>query len=182
MTTQARAGPWFRRRPGLTVAVGAALLLTVALLGVVLDDASVSVAMLYALPVSLVAMGCGRAGGIGTGLVAAGLVVVGVAGTSEALSWLAWLSQTVPVVMVGALLGDASERLARAEESRSRLEGRELRHRQAVEINDNLIQGMAAAKWSMEAGRVDAALVALEETLDRGQRLVSQLITDAERR
>jgi hypothetical protein len=49
-----------------------------------------------------------------------------------------------------------------------------------VEINDSLVQGMAAAKWSLEAGRVDNGLAALEETLDQGQRLVSQLIRDAD--
>jgi hypothetical protein len=86
----------------------------------------------------------------------------------------------VPLLLIGFLLGDASERLNRAEDERLRQEARELRHRQAVEINDSLVQGMAAAKWSLEAGRVDNGLAALEETLDQGQRLVSQLIRDAD--
>lgn len=56
---------------------------------------------------------------------------------------------------------------------------RELLHRQAVEVNDSLIQGMAAAKWAIEAGNHDLGLRTLEETIEAGQRMVSQLIRES---
>lgn len=177
----ARYRPWFRRRPRLTAAVGAVLFVAVAGGRVALgDDASVGLAMLYALPVSLIAMAWGRVAGVVAGLVAVGLLIgwAGVAGVE--MTWLGWISRIVPLLLIGFLLGDASERLNRAEDERLRQEARELRHRQAVEINDSLVQGMAAAKWSLEAGRIDTGLAALEETLDQGQKLVSELIRDAE--
>ncbi|WP_109474285.1 hypothetical protein [Ornithinimicrobium cavernae] len=177
----ARYGPWFQRRPGLTVVLGAVLFLTVTLGRIAAgDDASVGVTMLYALPVSLLAIAWGRVAGLVAGLVAITLQIVWVAGAQVDLSWLGWTSRAVPLLLIGLLLGDASERLARAERERSRQKAREQRHRQAVEINDSLIQGMAAAKWSLEAGRIETGLATLETTLDQGQSLVSQLIRDAD--
>jgi hypothetical protein len=43
------------------------------------------------------------------------------------------------------------------------------------------VQGMAVAKWSLEAGQVEAGLKALNETIDVGHRLVSELIRRADR-
>ena len=56
----------------------------------------------------------------------------------------------------------------------------ELLHRQAVEINDSLLQGMAAAKWALEAGRADVGLERLSDAIVSGQQLVSGLIRDSE--
>ncbi len=52
-------------------------------------------------------------------------------------------------------------------------------HRLAVEINDSLIQCMAAAKWAIEAGQVERGQVTLDETIRLGQQLVSALIKDS---
>jgi hypothetical protein len=69
-------------------------------------------------------------------------------------------------------LADASSN--NVERSRGAL----FRHRKAVEIKDSLVQGMAAAKWSIEAVRMETGLEMLTESLDRGHRLVSQLIRE----
>jgi hypothetical protein len=55
-----------------------------------------------------------------------------------------------------------------------------VRHRQAVEINDTLIQGMAAAKWALEVGQLESAAATLDQTIRLGQQLVSGLIRDAD--
>lgn len=62
----------------------------------------------------------------------------------------------------------------------SELERRELNERHAVEINDNIIQGLALAKYQLEAGEGEASADQVSETLREAQRLVSGLLGDAE--
>lgn len=172
--------PWFQRQPRLTLVVAVLLFATVTVVRFALGgDASVAVTMLYALPVSLVALAWGRRAGVGASLAALALIACWALVLGVGLSWLGWLARTVPLLLIGFLLGDAAQRLKQAGNERLQHEARELRHRQAIEINDGLVQGMAAAKWAFEAGRTEAGLAALEQTLDQGQRLVSELIRDA---
>jgi hypothetical protein len=96
------------------------------------------------------------------------------------LSATGWTSRVVPMLVLGALVGDAADRLRYAESERRRLEAAALLHREAIEINDRLVQGMAAAKWSFEAGRVEAGLATLDETIAEGHALVSALIRQAD--
>ena len=60
------------------------------------------------------------------------------------------------------------------------LERRELNERHAVEINDNIIQGLALAKYKLQAGEEQASADQVSETLREAQRLVSGLLGDAE--
>jgi hypothetical protein len=85
----------------------------------------------------------------------------------------------VAVLLVAAVLGDASDRLSASHRIRLDLAVAAERHREAIEVNDGLVQGMAAAKWLLEAGRTSAALDTLDQTLLAGQQLVSKLIRDA---
>lgn len=173
--------PWFRRRPLMAVALSGLLFAGIFVLRLSFGtDTSEGITMLYALPVTLLALALGVRGGVAAGLTAVALVAVWVVVDAVDLSVLGWASRTLPHLLVGLLLGDASDRLQRSERLRQAHEIAELRHRQAVEINDTLVQGMAAAKWAMEAGRHDRALEALDETLETGQRLVSDLMRDAD--
>lgn len=173
--------PWFQRRPRFAGWVAAVLFAVVTAVRLTMgEDATAAVTMLYALPVSLVAIGWGRAAGVGAGVLGVALIGLWVALESVSFGLVGWVSRATPLLLIGLLLGDAAERLQRAEGERSRFEAREQRHRQAVEINDGLVQGMAAAKWWLEAGRTQAGLAALDETLQEGQRLVSDLIRDTE--
>ncbi|MGN6129502.1 MAG: hypothetical protein ACTHOK_04100, partial [Nocardioidaceae bacterium] len=90
-----------------------------------------------------------------------------------------WLSRIVPMVLLGLLVGDASDRLRRAEREKLELAAAARMHREAIEINDSLIQGMAAAKWALESGRTESGLAALDETIVQGHNLVSGLIREA---
>lgn len=67
-----------------------------------------------------------------------------------------------------------------AEAQRRRLEKAALLHREAIEINDSLIQRMSAAKWALEAGHAEAALQALTEAGSEALQLVSGLIRRAD--
>ncbi len=70
--------------------------------------------------------------------------------------------------------------LQRALRANAELERRELNERHAVEINDNIIQGLALAKYKLEAGEGQASADQVSDTLREAQRLVSNLLGDAE--
>ncbi len=52
------------------------------------------------------------------------------------------------------------------------------RQRDATEVNDTLVQGMAAAKWALESGRHESGLKTLDDTLRLGHQLVSELLRE----
>jgi Na+/proline symporter len=143
-------------------------------------NAADAYSMLYVLPVALVATAFGRRAGAAAGLLAVALVAVWVLVDDISLSPTGWLSRVVPILVLGVVVGDASDRLRRAEEQRQRFEAAALLHREAIEINDSLVQGMAAAKWSLESGQTDLGIQTLETTLNRAQDLVSGLIRRAD--
>lgn len=173
-------GPWFRARPRAALAVAGLLFTAVLALRFAVEDPVEAVSMLYVLPVSLVALAFGRRAGLAAGIVALGLVAFWVLVVGADLSVVGWVARLVPLVVLGWLLGDASDRLVAAETQRAALEAAAQRHRDATEVNDTLIQGMAAAKWALEAGRTEAGLRTLEDTLNLGHQLVSELLRDAD--
>ena len=70
--------------------------------------------------------------------------------------------------------------LRRASMTTAELQRRELNERHAVEINDNIIQGLALAKYQLQVGQGEASAEQVSETLREAQRLVSGLLGDAE--
>jgi signal transduction histidine kinase len=173
--------PWFRAHPRWALAVVVALFVSVFLTRLLADESPRDAAgLLYVLPVTLAAVAFGRRGGLTAGLSAVVLVVVWAVVQDFELSWLGWVSRIVPLLLLGTLLGDATERLEATERRRHELEAAAQRHRDAAEISDSLIQGMTAARWALEAERVDVALTTLEDTIRRGQRLVSDLLRNAD--
>ena len=172
--------PWFSRRARLALAGVLAMFAAITVARFSLgDDASVGITLLYVVPISLAALAWGRvAGMIASG---AALVLLGVWVLADGvdLTVLGWSARAVPILLVGLLLGDASDRLRRAEQAHVEQAERELLHRQAVEINDSLLQNMAAAKWALEAERHDVAHERLTDAIASGQKLVAGLIRDS---
>lgn len=171
--------PWFRRRPLLALAVAAVLFSAVLSLRLFDGGAESAYSMLYVLPVALIAAAFGRSAGTAAGLLAVALMVLWAMTQDVSLTPLAWVSRIVPMLLLGVLLGDAADRARRAEAERRRLEAAALLHREAIEINDSLVQGMVAAKWSLESGRVDAGKQTLAETIGQAHDLVSGLLRRA---
>lgn len=82
------------------------------------------------------------------------------------------------VRMAGTAL-DVTERTAIEAEARAAREElllREERGDRAVELNDEVVQGLALSGYLLSAGDTDAATAALRSTLDRAKRLVGDLI------
>ena len=176
----APSDPWFRQREGLALTLIAAMFVAVLALRLLTGTPVDAYSMLYVLPVALAASAFGRRGGVGSALLAVALIVVWALTRDVSLSPVAWASRAVPILLLGVLLGGASDRARRAEAERRQLELAALLHREAIEINDSLIQRMTAAKWSFEAGRTEAGLQALTATVHEAQDLVSELIRRAD--
>lgn len=174
-----RRSPWFHQRPRLTLAVIAALYVAVLILRLLAGNAVDAYSMLYVLPVALAATAFGRRAGLVAGLLAVLLIVVWAVVRHVSLSPTAWATRAVPILLLGVLLGGAMDQLRKAEEEGRRLQLAAVLHREAIEINDSLIQRMTAAKWALEAGRTDTALEILATAMSDAQRLVSGLIKRA---
>jgi signal transduction histidine kinase len=52
------------------------------------------------------------------------------------------------------------------------------RERQALEIHDNLVQGLTAIHWALEAGAVDQARALTAATLAQAQGMIGDLLHD----
>lgn len=50
------------------------------------------------------------------------------------------------------------------------------RERQAIEINDNIVQGLSVAKYSLEQGRDDQSRRAIEDSLKKARELITELL------
>jgi hypothetical protein len=135
--------------------------------------------MLYVLPVALAATAFGQRGGVAAAVVALALIAAWTLVQDVTLSPASWASRVGPLALLGVLLGRAADRALRADAERRRLERTDLLHRQAIEINDSLVQQLAAAKWSFEAGQTDAGLETLTLAIHEAQHLVSGLIRAA---
>jgi PAS domain S-box-containing protein len=79
-----------------------------------------------------------------------------------------------PVKMVGTAQ-DISER-KRAEEYAQRLREADVRRREALELNDEIIQGLALAKYALESGDAPAAVRLVETTLEAVRTIVGDLL------
>jgi len=165
------------------VLVAGALVLVCAAVGVARTDERTLALALLALPVSLMAVTFGRAGGVAAG--ALGLVLAGswslVGGEVGATGWAA----VGTMVVLGALLGEAVDareasdrRAAWAEAEQGRLHDRLRRQAEAVEVNDLIVQSVAVARWALESGNVERATEVLDEIGEAGQRLVSSLLRE----
>jgi hypothetical protein len=51
-----------------------------------------------------------------------------------------------------------------------------IRERQALELNDNIVQGLATAKYALEAGADQASRRAIEETLVKARAIITELL------
>jgi hypothetical protein len=82
----------------------------------------------------------------------------------------------VAVCGLGYALTASEQRVRQHDDIRRRFEHAVARHREAVEINDALVQRAAVAKWALEAGDEERALAILDQTVGAGQRLVTALL------
>lgn len=78
--------------------------------------------------------------------------------------------------MVAAVVRDLTQRVE-LEEERRRLHEARLRRRQTIEINDNVMQGLAAATFALELGDTRMAQAAIQQTVRSARRMMSSLLS-----
>lgn len=64
------------------------------------------------------------------------------------------------------------------EDTALRLYDRDARHREAMELNDTVVQGLVSAKYATQLGRTDLAAETIERTLTRAQSMVAELMAE----
>jgi hypothetical protein len=138
--------------------------------------------LLFSLPIALLAAAFGLRGGVGAGVVSVALLVVWSVVVGGSFTAIGWITRVVPLLLLGILLGDALDRLRRVEAARIRMSEAERRHREAVQLNDTIVQSLSAAKWALESSDLDGGLEIVTETLASSQQLVSDLIRGADLR
>ena len=77
--------------------------------------------------------------------------------------------------LVAVFLRDAQGRLD-GEAMASRLGEAQLRRRQALEINDNVVQGLVAAAYALDQGQVQSSQTYLEQTLSAARAMMDDLL------
>jgi signal transduction histidine kinase len=180
----ARPALWYRRHPTVAVAVATGLFLLVFALRIEVARPGDAISVLYVFPVALLAVTFGLLGGLGAAAGGFALVVLSYAVFHNAPpDALGWSTQGAAILVLGALLGHATDRRCAIErwalteqEARLRLEEVACRERAALEINDSLIQGMSAAKWLIEQHKDALALDELSLAIDHGEQLVTDLL------
>lgn len=65
---------------------------------------------------------------------------------------------------------------ARAPEGAQMFEDPKIRERQALEINDNIVQGLTVAKYAMSIGAEDHSRQAIDDTLMRAREIITDLL------
>lgn len=176
------AGPWFVGRPRIAVVTAALLFAATFTLFVGTGPSSDVSALLFSLPIALLAAAFGLRGGVTAGMVSVALLGALSLVHRGDFTPVGWATRIVPLLLLGVLLGDALDRLRRAEAARIRLVEAERRHREAVQLNDTIVQSLSAAKWALESHDLEAGLEIVTDTLGRSQQLVSDLIRGAELR
>jgi signal transduction histidine kinase len=82
------------------------------------------------------------------------------------------------VVLIISWRVNETER-AKAEEYRRVLDGMEIRRTQALEINDNIVQGLTVAQMALAMDRTEESAEALSETLKKARSIISDLLGEA---
>jgi hypothetical protein len=179
-----RTWPWYRLYPGKAIVIAVGLFVAVSVLAWFNDGSGQAIAVLYVLPIALLAVTLGERGGlIGATAGFALFAVLEVEHSSGDIDVTGWVVRAVAMFLLGGLLGratdqtTASERAALAEQQRRcQVEEANLRYTEALEINDSLIQQIVVAKWMVEQSQTKSAAELLTEAIARGERMIAGLL------
>jgi len=178
--------PWYRLHPGKAIVIAIGLFVAVSVLAWFNDQSGQAIAMLYVLPIALLAVTLGKRGGLtGAGAAFALFAVLEVEHSSGDIDVTGWIVRAVTMFLLGGLLGRstdqtvASERATLAEQQRRcHVEAANLRYAEALEINDSLLQQIVVAKWMVEQSQTKSAAELLTEAIARGERMVAGLLPE----
>ncbi len=150
-------------------AAAAALFVAVTVLRWFVDRSGQAAALLYVVPIALLALAWGRRAGLVAAAAGSALFAVFALARGQGdLDVTGWLDPLLTMLLVGGVLGDRAQRAAEKEiaaraehERRQAVELLCSNQQEALEVTDHLLQGVAAAKWMMETGNTEQALQVL---------------------
>ncbi|MFA5566577.1 MAG: hypothetical protein WC184_11190 [Acidimicrobiia bacterium] len=172
----AQIGPWFRRHPSMAIWATTALFCAVFALQWATADVNDAVTVLFVFPIALVALAFGVQAGVGSAFIGVALMAIWVWLSDVHMPALGWAARILPMLLLGFLIGHASDMQRRAEILETDLAVSRERQRDAAEINDTLVQSLVVAKWKLEAGDVDAGIEMIETTIHDAEALVASLL------
>ena len=106
----------------------------------------------------------------------AGILAVRDLGPAPSARWLMLAgTMTIAGLLVGRLSGQVRRQSAALAERRVS----EDRERRALEINDNVVQGLSVAKYALESGDVEKARGSVDETLAKARDIISEQLAEA---
>jgi hypothetical protein len=170
-----RVGVPYTQRPGAAAIVALGLYAGVFTMRLMIHGTD-PITVFYIFPVALLAMTLGSRAGVAAGIVGVLLIVAWGAIDGVAANPLGWIGRVAPIMLLGFLVGRATDRLRAAAQTRQALFAAQLREREAAEINDSIIQDLVAVKWSIEAGQIEPGLDALTDTIATTESLVAALL------
>lgn len=178
------SAPWYVARRDRALWVAAGLYAVICVFEGLDTNSSDAIALWYMLPIALIAVSWGFRGGLVAAAVGtacfcafAELHSTGYMGTDD------WVTRIGAMVLLGGLLGRASEQSMRAhinalhnQRKRLELEEEVRRYAEGIELGDSVLQHMAAAQWMLDAGSIDQAAELISTAMEQGQRIVSELL------
>jgi hypothetical protein len=181
-----RTWPWYRIYPNRAIVTAAGLFVVVSVLDWFNDGSGQAIAVLYILPIALLAVTLGKRGGLTGATVGFALfAVLEIEHSSGDIDVTGWVVRAVAMFLIGGLLGRAtdqttvSEHAALAEQQRRyQVEEANLGYAAALEINDSLLQQIVVAKWMVEQSQPKDAAKLLTEAIARGERMVAGLLPE----
>ena len=162
--------------PAVAVWVALGMFVFVTVLRFSVDGKEDPISELYSLPISLLAIAFGMRAGVAAGSAAVALIAVWVGITDTSMTPLGWGTRALPLLLLGTLVGTATDRLRAAQERERRMAAMTALQREAAEVNDSVVQGLAVAKWLLESDEIERGLAAVTETMVTAQALVSQML------
>ena len=167
-----------------TLATGVATVAYLALAFVILQGLRASGQLRtnpLALATGLIFLSCGLGHGIHAAhalLPFAGLdVELGLATRAIASDWHVWIFDALTAV-VAVWYWTLRKRFPALLRGTAMFEDMRVRQRQALEIHDNVVQGLAKAKLNFELGRHEHGMKDVEETLASSRRIITHLLGD----
>ena len=176
--------PWYGEHPRSAAMLAIVLFVLVTAGHFHVDGTGEAVDILYCLPVALLAVTFGLRGGLVGACLGIGLFAVAevIDGTGD-IDATGWLTRSAGLLLLGLLLGRATDQIAAsqrmavaAREERRAIQETSRRQAEALEISDSILQHLAAAKWMVEQGKDEDAIAVLSSTLEKGQRMVAEML------
>jgi integral membrane sensor domain MASE1 len=87
-------------------------------------------------------------------------------------------SVALTAFLLGAITAERTS--ARSEESRYRAQEAEVNRRRALELNDEVVQGLSVAKYAVDSGELSTARRVIGHTLEAARHIVSDLLAAAD--